>query len=276
MLSITGHVALVTGAATGIGRAISLALAHEGATVVLVGRRQAPLEEVRGEIESAGGHAMVVALDVTDAAAVQATFAQVTAEVGAVDILVNNAGSSTPTRNPQWMSVDEWRQVVEVNLTAVFSCTQAVLDGMLQRGRGTIVTVSSIAALTPNLLGGAAYGAAKAGARNFMSFLHGTFRDQGIRAITVIPGETDTPILDDRVRPPATNERAHMVQPDDVARAVLLAVTIPARTVMQELTVLPTRQRDLSVDLEVSRWAGAPPRRENSKPIPTATATKEL
>ena len=134
----------------------------------------------------------------------------------------------------------------------------AVLSGMIERGGGTIITVSSLAAVTPNLLGGAAYGAAKAGVRNFMSFLHTTFRGEGIRAITVLPGGADTPILDGRARPPVPEERANMVQPIDVARAVHLAATLPARTVLQEVVVAPTRQRDTSGDLEISRWLGAP------------------
>jgi NADP-dependent 3-hydroxy acid dehydrogenase YdfG len=160
--------------------------------------------------------------------------------------------------NPQWLPHDEWRQVLDVNLTAVFQLTQAVLPDMLDRGTGTIVTVSSLAAVNPNLLGGAAYGAAKAGVRNFMTFLHNTFRNQGLRAITVLPGEADTPILDNRARPPMPEERAGMVQPEDVAEAIRLAVALPQRVVLQEIVVAPTRQRDTSADLEISRWAGAP------------------
>jgi NADP-dependent 3-hydroxy acid dehydrogenase YdfG len=177
---------------------------------------------------------------------------------GPVDILVNNAGSASSVLNPQWLPVEEWRQVLDVNLTAVFQLTQAVLPDMLSTGAGTIVTVSSLAAVNPNLLGGAAYGAAKAGVRNFMTFLHNTFRNQGLRAITVLPGEADTPILDNRARPPARAERANMVQPVDVAEAIRLAVALPQRVVLQEIVVAPTRQRDTTADLEISRWAGAP------------------
>jgi NADP-dependent 3-hydroxy acid dehydrogenase YdfG len=91
-----------------------------------------------------------------------------------------------------------------------------------------------------------------------MTFLHNTFRNQGLRAITVLPGEADTPILDHRARPPAAEERAHMVQPVDVAEAIRLAVTLPHRVVLQEIVVAPTRQRDTSADIEIARWAGAP------------------
>jgi Short-chain alcohol dehydrogenase of unknown specificity len=244
-------------------------LAASGATVVLVGRRREPLERVENAIAASGGRAVVDVADISAPGGAEALIERISTSVGPVDILVNNAGSSSTVLNPQWMAEDEWRSVLDVNLTAVFLLTKAVLSGMLERGGGTIITVSSLAAVTPNLLGGAAYGAAKAGVRNFMTFLHTTFRGEGIRAITVLPGEADTPILDNRARPPAASERENMVQPIDVARAVHLAATLPQRTVLQEIVVAPTRQRDTSGDLEISRWLGAPaharPDGENKK-----------
>lgn len=252
------QVAIVTGAATGIGRETALLLAAEGATVVLVGRREQPLTELQEVIAGRGGRSAVAAVDISDAAAVAALIEDTKREHGPVDLLVNNAGSASKTLNPQWTPLDEWRGVIDVNLTAVFTLVQAVLPDMLARERGTIITVSSLAAVTPNLLGGAAYGAAKAGVRNFMTFLHATFRGQGLRSVTVLPGETDTPILDNRARPPRPDERANMVQPEDIARAIHLAATLPPRTVMQEVVVAPTRQRDVAEDLEVSRLIGAP------------------
>lgn len=258
MTELDGQVAIVTGAGTGMGRETAILLARSGAKVVVVGRRAEPLEQLRSEIEAEGGRAFVEVADVAAAGAAAALIARVESTAGAVDILVNNAGSSSSVLNPQWLAEDEWRAVLDVNLTAVFLLSQAVISGMIARGGGTIITVSSLAALTPNLLGGAAYGAAKAGVRNFMTFLHTTFRGDGIRAVTVLPGEADTPILDNRARPPRAEERANMVQPIDVARAVHLAATLPPRTVLQEVVVAPTRQRDVSGDLEISRWLGAP------------------
>lgn len=249
-----GTTALITGAGSGIGRETARLLAKDGTTVVLLGRRQEPLDDVAATIRTDGGTAHPIAADITNADDVT----RVLAETGPVDILINNAGSSSSVLNPQWLPEDEWRQVIEVNLTAVFRLTQAVLPHMLSQGAGTILTVSSLAAVNPTLLGGAAYGAAKAGVRNFMTFLHNTFRNQGLRAITVLPGETDTPILDNRARPPEASERAGMVRPEDVAAAIHLAVTLPQRVVLQEIVVAPTRQRDTSADLETSRWAGAP------------------
>ncbi|MFC6354594.1 SDR family oxidoreductase [Luethyella okanaganae] len=258
MSTLTGRIAIVTGAGSGMGSESARLLAETGATVVVVGRREKPLQEVVDAIRFAGGTAHLCVADIAAPGAAHELIHWVHDNVGLVDILVNNAGSSSAVLNPQWMPEEQWRQVVDVNLTAVFALTQAVLPDMLNRQTGTIVTVSSLAALTPNLLGGAAYGAAKAAVRNFMTFLHATYRNEGLRAITILPGEADTPILDNRARPPAPAERANMVQPIDVARAIQLAVSLPQRTVLQEIVVAPTRQRDTSGDLEISRWLGAP------------------
>ncbi|WP_416979716.1 SDR family oxidoreductase [Streptomyces sp. T028] len=250
--------ALITGAGSGMGLETARLLARDGIAVVLVGRRQEALDKAEAAIRAEGGTALALAADITRADDVTRIIDRVHTELGPIDVLVNSAGSSSSVLNPQWLPHEEWRQVLDVNLTAVFQLTQAALPDLLGRGGGTIVTVSSLAAVNPNLLGGAAYGAAKAGVRNFMTFLHNTFRNQGLRAITVLPGEADTPILDNRARPPAAEERAHMLRPEDVAEAVRLAVTLPQRVVLQEVVVAPTRQRDTSADIEISRWAGAP------------------
>jgi NADP-dependent 3-hydroxy acid dehydrogenase YdfG len=251
------QVAVITGAGTGIGREAALLLADEGATVVLVGRRAAVLEEVAAAIAARGGKAYGRATDIGSRDDVMELIEWVHSSFGRVDLLVNNAGSASKVLNARWISDDEWQQVLDVNLSAVFRLTQAVLPDMLGRG-GMIITVSSLAAVNPNLLGGAAYGAAKAGVRNFMTYLHNTFRNDNLRAVTILPGETSTPIMDNRARPPREDEREAMVQPVDVARAIHLVATMPQRTIVQELVIAPTRMRDTSGDLEISRWAGAP------------------
>lgn len=251
-------IALVTGAGTGIGRETAVLLAQEGATVVLTGRRTAPLQEVVAAIEKAGGKAAARALDVASRDAILETVAWVKGNVGPIDILVNNAGSASKVLNVRFISEAEWNATVNVNLTAVFNLTQAVLEDMIARREGTIITVSSLAVVNPNLLGGAAYGAAKAGVKNFMSFLHNTYRNQGIRATTILPGETDTPIMDNRARPPLEEERAVMLNPHDVARAVLLCASLQKGAVIPELHICPTIMRDTSADIEVARWVGAP------------------
>src|SRR6185436_8204662 len=165
---IDGKIALVTGAGTGIGREASILLAREGATVVLTGRRIEPLEDVVAEIKKQGGKAISRSLDIESRSAILEAVGWVEANVGTIDILVNNAGSASKVLNARFISEGEWNSTVNVNLTAVFNLTQVVLPGMIAKGEGTIITVSSLAVLNPNLLGGAAYGAAKAGVKNFM------------------------------------------------------------------------------------------------------------
>ena len=255
---LDGKIALVTGAGTGIGRETAVLLASEGATVVLTGRRIEPLRDVVTLIEKAGGKAVASALDVASRDAIVETVVWAKRNVGPIDILVNNAGSASKVLNARFISEAEWNATVNVNLTAVFNLTQAVLEDMIARKEGTVITVSSLAVVNPNLLGGAAYGAAKAGVKNFMSFLHNTYRNQGIRATTILPGETDTPIMNSRARPPLEGERAVMLHPHDVARAVLLCASLQKGAVIPELHICPTFMRDTSADIEVARWVGAP------------------
>ena len=258
MTRLTGQVAVVTGGGTGIGRSAALMLAAEGAQIVIAGRRREPLDEVVREIEKAGGRAAARVADVSrsqDARAL-AEWAVTTCE--RVDVLVNNAGHSSRVRSIRYVPEDQWESVLAVNLTGVYALTQAVLPGMIERGGGTIITVSSLAALRPGLIGGAAYGAAKAGVLNLMRHVHNELRDKGIRATTIIPAEVDTPILDKRPSPPSAKARATMMQADDVARAILLCATLPPRTVIEEIVMSPTFTRDQSAELEIARTMGAP------------------
>ncbi|MDO5898792.1 SDR family oxidoreductase [Agrobacterium sp. Azo12] len=253
-----GKIALVTGAGSGIGRETALLLAKEGATVVLTGRRLEPLRDVAFLIEKTKGRAFTRALNIESRNEIFETVKWIKDGIGAVDILVNNAGSASKVLNARFISEEEWNSTINVNLTAVFNLTQAVLPEMIAKGEGTVITVSSLAVVNPNLLGGVAYGAAKAGVKNFMTFLHNTYRNQGIRATTILPGETNTPIMDNRARPPLDEERAVMMDPHDVARAIVLCASLNKSAVIPELHICPTYMRDTSKDIEIARWVGAP------------------
>ena len=186
---------------------------------------------------------MARACDVEKAAEARALAEWTVAQYGRADILVNNAGHSSKARNIRWVGQEEWDSVLAVNLTGVYALTQAVLPSMIERGGGTIITISSLAALQPGLIGGAPYGAAKAAVLNLMGHVHNVLRDKGIRATTIMPAEVDTPILDNRpLRPgrhgplhhdarrgrgprdpalrdaaPAHRDRDHRDEPDDPA-----------------------------------------------------------
>ena len=155
MGALTGQVAIVTGGGTGIGESAARMLAAEGAQVVICGRRSAPVEAVARAIEKDGGLCAARAVDLEDAAAAAGLVRFTLERFGRVDVLVNNAGHSSHARSIRWVGQKEWDSVMAVNLTAVYVLTQAVLPGMLERGSGTIVTVSSLAALKAGLIGGA-------------------------------------------------------------------------------------------------------------------------
>jgi len=251
-------VAIVTGAGTGIGRAAAKLLAADGAHVVVVGRRPEPLQAVVDEIKTAGGEATAHPADLMDGDQTSAVAKNTLDTLGRVDILVNNAGFSSRVRSVRYVQPDEWDSVFKVNIEAVYRLTQACLPDMIARGEGTIVTTSSMAALKPGVLGGAPYSAAKAASQNFSHGLNAELRAMGIRATVILPAEVDTPILDGRPAPPSADARKTMMQPEDVARCIHLAATLPPRTVIEEIVVAPTIPRDMSEEMAVARQIGAP------------------
>ena len=259
MKTLEGKIALVTGAGSGIGRATALLLAAEGARVAIAGRRKEPLEQVVAEIQRDKGTAVSKTCDLTKPHEARELGAWAVTTFGGVDILINNAGQSSHARSIRWVGQDEWDAVLGVNTTGVYALTQTVLPSMLERGAGTVVTVASLAALRPGGLAGVAYGVAKAGARAMMQALHAELRNRGIRATTIIPAEVDTPILDKRPLVPGEKERSTMMQAEDVARAILLCCTMHQRTVLEEIVMSPTFQRDTSKDVAAGYAAGAPP-----------------
>jgi NADP-dependent 3-hydroxy acid dehydrogenase YdfG len=259
MKALEGKVALVTGAGTGIGRATALLLAAEGARVALAGRRKEPLERVVADIERDKGTAVATTCDLAKPPQARELGAWALATLGGVDILINNAGQSSHVRSVRWIGQDEWDAVLGVNTTGVYALTQTLLPRMIERGAGTVVTVASMAALRPGGFSGVAYGVAKAGARALMQAMHTELRNRGIRATTILPAEVDTPILDKRPLVPDAKARSTMMQPEDVARAILLVCTMPPRTVIEEIVMSPTFQRDTSRDVAAAYAAGAPP-----------------
>ena len=257
-MKLKDKVAIITGAGTGIGEQTALMLANEGASVVLVGRRLGLLEDVAGRIAAAGGTAVAHSADLTIGDVVEGVTAFTLNSFGRVDILVNNAGFSSKVRSVRYVRPDAWDTVFRVNMEGVFRLTQACLPDMLKRGEGTIITTSSVAAIRPGLLGGSPYSAAKAAVRNFSHGLNSELREYGIRATVIIPGEVDTPILEERPSPPDAEARQLMMQAEDVARCIHLAATLPQRTVIEELVVTPTIPRDMTAELKVARTMGKP------------------
>lgn len=234
-MSLSGRMALVTGASRGIGRAVAGALASAGARVFLVARSRDALESLAAEL---GAGASAHPCDVTDAAALSGVIADVLAAAGgAVDILVNNAGVF-PLAPVADTSPDAFARTLDANLTAPFRVLHALLPGMRTQQRGHVVTIGSVA--DRRIFGGnGAYSASKFGARALHEVLREECAGTGIRTTLVSPAATDTPIWDpvDPDNTPGFPPRASMLRPDDVADAVLWAVTRPAHVNVDELRI---------------------------------------
>ncbi|UFN48348.1 SDR family NAD(P)-dependent oxidoreductase [Roseomonas sp. OT10] len=240
MTELAGKTAWVTGAGTGIGRAVALALSGAGMRVALTGRREAPLRETAALLP---GESLVVPADLTDAAAVAAAADQVAGALGGPDLLVNNAGLNLPRRYLHQLDPAGIEAMIQANLTAPFLTTVAVLPAMRERGGGLIVQIASMAGKLISFLSGPGYTAAKTGLVAFSAQVNAEQGIHGIRSTCVCPGEVATPILDLRPVPPTAEERARMLQPEDLAEIVLFAARMPPRVCLNEILATPTWNR---------------------------------
>lgn len=227
--------AVITGAGSGVGAATARALAKQGWRIALIGRRRAPLEEVAGSILGA----LVVPCDIGDAREVEAMGLRVLAEFGSVEVLVNAAGTNVPKRALEVLTLEDYHAMMNANLNGAYYCVQAFLPQMRERGSGTIVNITSEAGKAASPKAGPGYVISKFGMAGLTSAINAEERARGIRACSIFPGDIDTPILEKRPAPPDATARAKMMQPEDIAECVLLAVNLPSRAVVEELIVRP-------------------------------------
>jgi 3-oxoacyl-[acyl-carrier protein] reductase len=193
MGQLDGRVAIVTGAARGIGKAIAEAYAREGAAVAVADREEEGAHRVAAQLADGGAHAIGVSVDVTDPDAVRALVDRTVAELGGLHVLVNNAGicSVMPVTE---MPLDEWRRVIDTDLTSAFICTQAVLPTLLAQGWGRIICIGSQLALK-GTDGMAHYCAAKSGVHGFVRALAHEVSRAGVTANVIAPGPVETDML---------------------------------------------------------------------------------
>ena len=228
--SLAGQVAVVTGASRGIGRAVAIALAAAGAQVVVnYARSSTAADEVVAEIVAAGGSAVAIQADVSQADQVDGLINGTLKQFGRVDVLVNNAGITRDTLLLR-MKLEDWQAVIDLNLTGVFLCTRAVAKIMLKQRSGRIINIASVAGQMGNP-GQANYSAAKAGVIGFTKTVAKELASRGITANAVAPGFIETDMTDDLGN---TDEIRKFIplgrfgQPEDIAGMVRFLAADPA------------------------------------------------
>lgn len=226
--SLSGKVAIVTGASSGIGRAIATLFAAAGARVVVAARRGDRLGRLVGDIRTVGGDAVALAGDVRDESYAQALVDEATSRFGGLDIAVNNAGVLGPMGPTPDVTRDAWDETMAANLTGAFLAAKYQVPAMLDRAAGSLIFVSSFVGYTAAMPGAAAYAASKAGLIGLTKALAVEYGPQGIRVNALLPGGTETPMADtmaDTEETKAFVRNMHALKriatPEEQARAAL-------------------------------------------------------
>lgn len=236
---LAGQVFLVTGGGSGVGAAVASSCTREGALVVIAGRDAGKLDAVR---QAVGPSVDGVPADVTDRNQVQELVDRVVSAHGRIDVLVNNAGVNVVDRSLEKLSPEDWDHMLGINATGAFNMVHAVLPHMRRQGGGLIIAISSMAGLRAGPVAGAGYSAAKHALAALTRCIDLEESGHGIRATVISPGEIDTPILDVRPVKVTDEHRARILQPEDVAEAVVYVASQPDRVVIPELVIKPRGQ----------------------------------
>ena len=243
---LTGKIALVTGASSGIGEATALALAAQGAAVAIAARRVDRLEALKATLEAAGASVLSLELDVTDEAACNKAVERTVAELGGLDIVVNNAG--VMLLGPiEGADTQDWRRMIDTNVYGLMYLTHAALPHLLARGGGDVVQVSSVAGRVARA-GSGVYNATKFAVNAFSESLRQEVTTRGVRVTMIEPGAVATELqshithADTKAGIEKWISGMRPLQSDDIARAVIYTVTQPAHVSVNELLIRPTDQ----------------------------------
>ncbi len=240
-----GRTALITGATHGIGFAIARALSAAGASVAICGRDQARVDDALRRLAAESEHGvgqpppgrkvLGKAADVRGSAEVEALFEWIDGELGGPDILVNNAGVGI-MRQVAELTVEQWRETLETNLSGVFYCSRQALARMRNRGAGYIINIGSLAGKNA-FAGGAAYNASKFGLHGFTEAMMMDERYQNVRVSHIMPGSVDTSFSG------AENKSDWKIAPEDIGEIVLMMLRMPERTLVSQVEVRPAKPR---------------------------------
>jgi NADP-dependent 3-hydroxy acid dehydrogenase YdfG len=232
---LANKTAIVTGASSGIGRAAAVALAQHGANVIVTARREDRLRELVDDIESFGGRAALHAGDAADDATARQTIALAVAEFGHVDILINNAGAGN-YKNLVDTSVEEYDELMDVNMKSGFLFTRHAVPLMIEQRGGTILFISSIAGLQ-GTAGESVYSAAKFAQVGFAQALDAELRKHSIKVGVICPGGTKTEFAIGKGRTEEWVRDSHMMQPTEVAETIVYSCLLPPNVRIPQMTV---------------------------------------
>jgi clavulanate-9-aldehyde reducatase len=248
MGSLDGKVAVITGASSGIGEATARQMAAEGAKLALVARRHDRLIKLAEEIEKGGGEALPIEADVSDHGAVEALMSQAKGQLGGLDILLNNAGLML-LGPVDGADVEEWRRMIDVNLLGLLYCTREAIPIMRDSGGGHIINVASVAGRIASL-GAGVYNMTKWGVVGFSEALRQEALHSDIRVTCVEPGFVDTELQGHNTNPAVVDatekyrdQIGEVLEADDIARAIVFAVSEPGRVAVNEIMIRPLGQR---------------------------------
>ncbi len=238
MTQVNNHVAVVTGASSGIGRAIALMLASEGMAVYLLGRSESRLEQLADEINSLGGKSYVYALDLTNETEVADFRLHLEKTYDGIQVLVHSAGAIV-LNDIQAASIEEFDMQYRVNLRAPYQLTQALLP-LIISGQGQIIFINSSAGLMSAKADVGQYAATKHGLRAFADSLRDELNSKGVRVLSVYPGRTASAMQEEIHKEEGREYKPeNLMQPEDVATVVKTAINLPSTAEMTDVSIRP-------------------------------------